>query len=397
MARHAHRKSNSGKRRQRDSNREAKLLAGRRRMWFEALEERVMLDSDLSAQVQNIIRTGASNAGTLVDGLHDRLFDRVLHRDQPLIGNALQVKDTANDKLNALSAQVQNALQTLVTDTEITSTEVKSALTTTLNTLIPTGALQSFTILHTLASPNEVRYAISLSGTILDRTVPFNLGLNSVFTTLSGDIHVGLNYTAQIVVGFSSTAGVFLDTTATDDFVLDFDVTSPNLNLGLKMGILRFQAQNNSTGPATGIDAQFKVQLANQAQLTVSQLAGLGVTANLQGDANINLKLTTDLGTADLPSLSTTLLVNWHINESPDVALSGWGDAPIVKFGGISVDAGSFINKLVRPVFDELDQALTPVKPVLDVLAARMPVLSDIAGEDVTLADVIADLLKAAR
>ena len=32
------------------------------------------------------------------------------------------------------------------------------------------------------------------------------------------------------------------------------------------------------------------------------------------------------------------------------------------------------------------------MKPVLDVLAARMPVLSDIAGEDVTLADVIADL-----
>ena len=329
MARNSNRKrSSQNPRLKRTPKPTARPQFVRRRMWFEALEERVMLDSDLSAQVQNVIRSGVSNAGVLVDGLHDRLFDRVLHRDQPLIGNALQVKDTADDKLNAVSARVQSALQTLVTDTEITSVEVKNALTTSLNTLIPTGALQSFTILHTLASPNEVRYAISLTGTIVDRTVPFNLGLNSVFTSLSGEIHVGLEYTAQIVVGFSSTAGVFLDTSATDDFVLDFDVTSPGLDLGLRMGILRFQAENNTTGPATGIEAQFKVQLANDTQLTVSELAGLGVTANLQGNAVVNLKLTTDLGSANLPSLSTTLLINWQINESPDVALSALGRRP---------------------------------------------------------------------
>src|SRR4051812_30870074 len=74
-----------------------------RRMWFEVLEERVLLASDLSTGLQNTIKTGAAAAGTLVDALHDRIFDRVIQRSQPLIGNALQVKDTANDKLNVLS------------------------------------------------------------------------------------------------------------------------------------------------------------------------------------------------------------------------------------------------------------------------------------------------------
>src|SRR4051794_3432892 len=74
-----------------------------RRMWFEVLEERVLLASDLDVGLQNIVKAGAANAFSLVDTIHDRIFDRVLQRTQPLIGNALQVKDTVNDKLNVLS------------------------------------------------------------------------------------------------------------------------------------------------------------------------------------------------------------------------------------------------------------------------------------------------------
>src|SRR5437763_854099 len=75
-----------------------------RRMWFEELEDRILLAGDLGTNLQAVIKAGAANAGSLIDAIHDNVFDHVLQNSQPLIGAALQVKDSANDKLNALSS-----------------------------------------------------------------------------------------------------------------------------------------------------------------------------------------------------------------------------------------------------------------------------------------------------
>ncbi len=84
-----------------------------RRMWFEMLEDRILLTRDLGTNLQAVIKAGAANAGALVDAIHDNIFDHVLQNSQPLIGAALQVKDSANDKLNALSSNVQSQIAQL--------------------------------------------------------------------------------------------------------------------------------------------------------------------------------------------------------------------------------------------------------------------------------------------
>ncbi|MEX2171197.1 MAG: right-handed parallel beta-helix repeat-containing protein [Pirellulales bacterium] len=368
-----------------------------RRMWFELLEDRILLASDLDPALQTVIKNGAPTAGTLVDALHDRVFDRAIHRTQPLIGNALQVKDTALDQLKALSGTIQTALASLSAQAEVTSQNIVSALTSTLGSLLrePIVAPQ---LLNTDGDPEfeEALYTIKLRGTVVERPVAFALGLPGVITTSGGEVQVSLDYEADLVLGFSITTGVFLDTAANTEFRLELDVTTPDLALTGKLGILPVEAING-TGPQTGIDATFFVDFVDGpdagTRLTTSEIASIGVTPRLVGDATVNLHLVTDLGTANFPTLSADLKIDWHVDESPDVPLTSWGEVPEVSFENVGIDVGSFFSQLAQPVFDQIDQALAPVAPVLDLLSTPVPVLSDIVGRDVTIAELAATAL----
>ena len=289
---------------------------------------------------------------------------------------------------------MQNAIATLSGQLEVTSADVTSAITGALNSLLPSGALDSFSVIAGSPMPQEIRYTIMLDGTIVDRDAAFNLGLPSVLTTTSGDVHVALGYTTQLVLGFSTTTGVYVDTAAASDFALDMVVTSPSLQLSGKLGILPFTAVNGATVPATGLSGVFSVDFVDaDNHLHTSDVAGLGVNSVLTGDATVNLDLTTDLGSALFPTLYANLRIDWPVNEPPNVPLTSWGDVPQVSFNNIGLDVGSFFQSFVGPVFDQIDQALAPVQPVLELLSTPIPVLSDVVGHDVTVAELATTVL----
>src|SRR3954447_2780392 len=135
-----------------------------RRMWFEVLEDRLLL-TDLGTNLQSVVKGGAANAASLVDAIHDRIFDQVLQNAQPLIGAALQVKDTANDKLNAFSANVQSFLAPLASQAEVATTDVKSALQNAVHAAL--GPSATITVTSNIAGSNsEVTFAMHIVGTI---------------------------------------------------------------------------------------------------------------------------------------------------------------------------------------------------------------------------------------
>lgn len=360
-----------------------------RRMWFEALEDRILLTSDLSTNLQSVIKAGAANAGSLVDAIHDNLFDRVLQNTQPLIGNALQVKDSAADKLNALSSNVQSLIGQLANQAEVASSDVTNALQNAVHAAL--GPAATITVTPTIGS-SEVTFAMHIGGTIIDKDTSFDLGLPGIISVSSGQIHVGVNFTADVTLGFSTTIGVFLDTSAAQDATLQANVTAPNLNLTGRLGILRFTA-TQAAGAPTGASVRFNVGLTDgpggDNRVPISQLGSLTASATITGDVTANLHLVTDLGTAKLPSISTDLLVNWSANASLNSGLSQWGSKPTVSFGDVSVDLGSFFDKVVKPVFQQINDVLAPVQPVLDLLSTEVPGVSELLGRPVTLADFI--------
>ena len=54
----------------------------------------------------------------------------------------------------------------------------------------------------------------------------------------------------------------------------------------------------------------------------------------------------------------------------------------------VGLKLGKFVQNMLSPIFTKLDEFLGPFKPILDALTAPLPVVSDIAGRDVSLMEL---------
>ena len=108
--------------------------------------------------------------------------------------------------------------------------------------------------------------------------------------------------------------------------------------------------------------------------------------------ADLNLDWSTDArqplpGGTPAPGSSTTT-VGSGIN--PQLGSTELDLLPEVGLSNIKLDVGSFLTDVLKPIVSELDKAFKPLDPVLDALQTRIPVLSDIAGRKIELADLLA-------
>ena len=60
----------------------------------------------------------------------------------------------------------------------------------------------------------------------------------------------------------------------------------------------------------------------------------------------------------------------------------------VVEFRDVGLDLGSFISDFLSPVVSEVQKFTEPFQPVIDVVTAPIPVVSDLAGRDITLVDL---------
>ena len=51
----------------------------------------------------------------------------------------------------------------------------------------------------------------------------------------------------------------------------------------------------------------------------------------------------------------------------------------------VALDLGEFVTNILQPIFAKLDSFLAPLRPVLVALQKPLPVISDLAGRDVSL------------
>ena len=124
--------------------------------------------------------------------------------------------------------------------------------------------------------------------------------------------------------------------------------------------------------------------------------------------ADLNFHVETSIaGTgATLPRLFADLHLDWNFsvgatengtpdgNASSDVgALTPGPDSVLdVYLDGITLDAGTFITKFLKPILGDVQRFTKPLQPLIDKLQAPIPVLSDLAGEPITLLDLAQQL-----
>ena len=358
----------------------------RRFVGVEPLEDRRMLASDLTTALQTIVKGSASGGEMLVDAIHDRLFDEVLHGTQPVIKDALKVKDAADDQLKTLSTKVQAALASLTAMTEVTSANINTALVGQLGALLRSPIVvtcgASGQMCDTAMPASEVRLMLPLGGTIVEKDTPFELGLPKLLSA-TGTVHAALRYEADLQLGFKESVGVFFETGTMNEVRLTLDVTSPALNLAGQLGFLRFNATNVGA-PAPLFHSDYMVDVIDgpdfNTMLTVSEIPEMALDVTRMGAVLVSVHLAIDMGTALFPTLATDLRVDWPVEagEPLNEPLVSWGGTPVVAFTDVTINVGSFVDKLVKPVFQQINNTLGPIGDIVSILTTRLPILSDV-------------------
>lgn len=75
-----------------------------------------------------------------------------------------------------------------------------------------------------------------------------------------------------------------------------------------------------------------------------------------------------------MPRLEAQLRAGWSLNKRDIRARN----TPFIEFNNVVLDFGRAVSHVLKPVFDEVNNALEPFEPVLELINAEVPVVSDI-------------------
>jgi len=103
--------------------------------------------------------------------------------------------------------------------------------------------------------------------------------------------------------------------------------------------------------------------------------------AELGARAELNLDLAVSFdGNAAFPRLLAEFDLDWEW-------VLGGDQSGNVNFGlhNVRLDLGSFISQFIKPILDEIKKVTGPIQPLVDVLTAPIPILSDLAGEPINM------------
>ncbi len=192
---------------------------------------------------------------------------------------------------------------------------------------------------------------------------------------------MSLQFSATIP-GFSATGRLgFFDVTAKD-------IINPSTGIGSNFTGTLSLGMNGPSAPADGY-------------LTLGDLdSGLGfgdvVQAALSAQAHVALQLTAGIfssGTtsfdlaAAMPRIGTEFHLDWDFSPSTD---DFDGSAPSVSFDDVELYLGDFLSNILGNVLGEIDSVTAPLQPIIDILDTPLPVISQLAGRDFTMLDLVA-------
>ena len=256
-------------------------------------------------------------------------------------------------------------------------------------------------------STNNNRTATELAGdievAINDALVDAGLDPTLVTAQIERDSDDDLTGRLQLVTDPGSSVAIYNSATAmgrlgflvvegVDGGREIVDPTDPSIYSGLTL-TLAVDIADPGTGSSLDGRLTFSEMSASSTQL--SDILSAEVTV----DAMVNLGLTVNFGglgidASFLPAIGTDLFIDWdasfNTQTGSDIA------SPTVEMRDITLDLGSFISDFAGPYLEDIGAFLEPLGFLLDrqdgLLYKRLPVISDLAGETVTLLQ-LAELL----
>jgi Ca2+-binding RTX toxin-like protein len=359
----------------------------------------------------------SANIGTILDGLdellgniQDGLNALVFSTELPLIGPGLEgaanfIDDFRNGLLLSLRNEVNAAGGNGLTALE---NAIKKAFW---NTLGPGGldllvnvedgtdldASQGFGQLDVTIDCDDGLVAnlrLKKSLDLLDTTqnpIDFDIGVPGFGLQVDGNVRVSIGFDLKFGFGFNTEDGFYFDTTATGDapeLVIDFKAEIPGLKAKGELLFLQLEVMDDAASP-TIFEGYFRVDLKDpdhDNKLTFAEIVSGGTQAGdiidwvLGAEAHVNLDLIASFGgNAAFPKVLADFKLDWLADTNTGIG------SPNIRFENIQLDMGSFLSDFLGPILSKIADVTKPLDPILDLVQARIPVLSDLAGEDITL------------
>jgi hypothetical protein len=352
-----------------------------------------------------------NNPGLLLDGL-DTLLGTIENGLKgiagntrlPLVGNSLsKAADFIQQFRSGLLAELRN-------DLAAAGGNIRSAIQKALwnslgngpgglNILVNpnTGALLTsqqqidvqFNALTGLVVNLKLAHTIGLVDTSAN-PINFDIGVPGLGLKATGNVKVSIGYSMLFGFGINKQDGFYFNTP--DNITLSFVAAIPGLTLTGQLAFLQLQLQDDASNPSN-FTGQFSVTLSapgGGSKLTVGMLSTASLSdilhADLSADADVNLKIVASFGgNTAFPSLDAEFHLLWSWD------LQNGAGAPKVWFDNVGLDLGSFISSFLGPILNVVQQVTEPVQPIINIITARIPILSDLAGSTVTLLTLAQD------
>jgi Ca2+-binding RTX toxin-like protein len=358
----------------------------RRRPYLEQMEDRALPSGFSELGMPGVLDAVTAVQTSLTTALNTASKIPLLSQNGAgILGNVSQ----ANIITSGVVTQIRTALNSPANDTDA---KMAAALEGALG--LQPGDVK---ISHQGGDDGRVAIEVHLHRDLAAATLPadfaLNLGLSGlpvhIGASTSGSITAKVGYDYAFAFGWDGTKLV-VDTAAK---LSDFGALPPN-QLVLEADVAP-SADFKATATVGLLQAIVSEKAGNTSKLAATFAVnnlGLGTTPTvaLTGSANFNLHAAASFASTTDTNGSGAVFAFPGIGA--DLVINNWafpGGKPDVAFNNVSFELGSFISDFVGPILRDIQTFTQPIQPIIDVLTAPLPALSDLShviGEgDVTI------------
>ncbi|WP_254053592.1 beta strand repeat-containing protein [Singulisphaera sp. GP187] len=338
---------------------------------MDALEDRRLLTF-------NGLKSGLSGLFTQIQPL---VNDQATNVALPFVGNALSTNTAAQFLTSDFLTKV-DSIDTTLDD----STAVKTALKTAFG-VDPGSVLSSGSNFQFHLTGNKVLAAT------------FNLGLNflQLNVTAGATIDAKISYDFFININVNDS-GITYVPTQPDELQVALAVDTQNLHAKADFGLLKA-----IVGPTPGASTTqtFTVKADILGSAPITDFSTIQLQPKLAGNIDSKLRISAnflgfDAGGAPLDGFNPTILSDFHFTWNFAAATNYTkSDSLIAKgsltagFENVSLDLGSAIKDVIKPVADQIDRFAGGFLRILEPLSQPIPALVKIGSPVQSVADMI--------
>jgi hypothetical protein len=286
---------------------------------------------------------------SILKPISQALQAKVYAENLPIIGNLLgsaaSQGQAALQQFGSLETKIFNALNA-INNAPQTVAQIQTVIN---NALTSAGFAAKGVLVDSVSGQLTVALSDSATDTF-SAALGSNFGLPGLDFQTSGTAQAQLSYTLAVTGTVDSSGNFSASAPGGTALTVNLGVTAPTFaatgTLGSSddtiLGDLRFGAVNNGSS----LQGSFSLDTNGGATFT--------------GNANLNIDLTSDMGTAALPSVSADLVGGWTFeasNVDPGNAAS-FGDTPTIALDNVMYKLGSFVDNVIDPVIDDVNAVL---------------------------------------